>query len=261
GWLPNAYAFAPAAVTALVAATATKVGFYLICRYEFVIFGETLTFGTIGFDQWLVPVGIAGMIGGSLAAVFETDLRRLLAQSSVAQLGYMITGIGLDNTAGATGALVHAFNHALMKGGLFMAAGGLIAAAGSANIDDLRGFGRRMPLTSAAFVVGGLSLIGVPLTIGFVSKWYLVLGAIDAGKLLVAGAFLFASLLALIYVWRVVTRLYEPIEAQSGYAADRRLLHIVPLGLAAVLMVLFGIWTTLPVGMARHAAAILGVSP
>ena len=126
----------------------------------------------------------------------------VLAYSSVAQIGYMILGLSFASVTGLTACILHLFNHALMKGGLFLALGCIVYQLGSADISKFAGLGRRMPWTFAAIVVGGLSVIGVPLTVGFISKWYLVLAALESGQWWVAILILIGSLLAVVYMWR-----------------------------------------------------------
>ncbi len=180
-WLPNAYTYAPAVVTAFIAATSTKVAYYVLVRFAFSVFRVNLTFDGTQVSAILLTLGIAAMFLGSLVAIFQDDIKRMLAYSSVAQIGYMVLGLSLANESGLTGGLVHVFNHAVMKCGLFLVLACIVLRMGSTRLSAFEGLGRRMPLTFAAFVLGGLSLIGVPMTVGFVSKWYLVLGALEAG--------------------------------------------------------------------------------
>ena len=116
----------------------------------------------------------------------------------------MVLGISLVNESGLAGSIVHMFNHAVIKGGLFMVMAAVVLRTGSAELSAMRGLAKRMPLTYLGFVIGGLGLIGVPLTAGFVSKWYLVLGAIENGMWVIVALILLGSLLAVIYIWRVV---------------------------------------------------------
>jgi len=257
-WLPNAYTYAPAIVTAFLAATATKVAYYVLVRFVFSVFGAKLAFDELHLDAVLMPLAIAAMFAGSIVAIFQDDVKRLLAYSSVAQIGYMVLGLSLVSVSGLTGGLVHLFNHALMKSGLFLVMAAILLRTGSTRIDAMAGLGRRMPLTMAAFVVAGLSLIGVPLTVGFISKWYLVTGAIEAGLWPVAVLILLSSLLALIYIWRVVEVAYfrsPPEDAPEIREAPPSLLG--PIWVLAGAIVFFGIFTSLSVGTASAAAQML----
>ncbi|MAS08478.1 monovalent cation/H+ antiporter subunit D family protein [Salinisphaera sp.] len=207
-WLPNAYTYAPSTVSAFIAATATKVAVYALFRFVFTIFGVGYAFGSLPLGTLLLTLAAISMIAGSLASIFQTDVKRLLAWSSVAQMGYIVAGFALASTAGVSAGLVHLLNHGIIKGALFMAVGAMIWRVRASSINDLAGLGRAMPLTSAAFVVGGLSLIGVPATAGFISKWALLSALFEAGRYGVMAVLLVASLLSIIYVGRVIEALY-----------------------------------------------------
>ncbi|MGE4651781.1 MAG: monovalent cation/H+ antiporter subunit D family protein [Myxococcota bacterium] len=256
-WLPNAYSFAPAVVSAFLSATATKVAYYVLVRLIFTVFGAVFVFEVMQLQLLLVPLSLAAMFVGSIAAIYQTHLKRLLAYSSVAQIGYMTLGLGLANQSGLTGGLVHLFNHALMKGGLFLVAACVVYRVGSEYISDLRGLGRRMPLTMAAFVVGGLGLIGVPGTVGFVSKWYLVVGALEREWYGVAFLILLSSLLAAVYVWRVVEVMYFQEAGDSAPREDPPPSMLIPTWVLIGATLFFGFSTDLTAGVAGDAAAML----
>ena len=216
-WLPNAYTYAPSAVTAFIASTATKVAVYLLLRFFFTIFGATFSFDVMQLDRILMPLALIAIVTMSLVAIYQENVKRLLAYSSVAQIGYMVLGISFASVLGLTAGILHLFNHALMKGALFMSMGCIMYRVGSVRLEQMNGLGRAMPWTMAAFVVGGLSLIGVPLTVGFVSKWYLVQAALEQGMWPVAGVVLLGSLLALMYVWKVVEVAYfREVDPELG---------------------------------------------
>lgn len=262
-WLPNAYTYAPAIVSAFLAATGTKVAYYVLVRFVFSVFGAPLAFGELRLDAVLMPVAIAAMFVGSIVAIFQDDIKRMLAYSSVAQIGYMVLGLSFVSVSGLTGGLVHLFNHALMKCALFLVMAAVLLRTGSTRIEAMAGLGRRMPWTMAAFVVGGLSMIGVPLTVGFVSKWYLVVGALEAGLWPVAVLILASSLLALIYVWRVVEVAYfrEP-DVDAPEVSEAPISLLGPIWVLAGATVFFGIFTSLSVGTASAAARmLLGAGP
>ena len=262
-WLPNAYAFAPSVVTAFLAATATKVAVYALIRIYFTIFGGIDVFDTMAVREVLMGLAIIAMFGASLVAIFENNVKRMMAYSSIAQIGYMVLGISIASVTGLGGGIIHLFNHALMKGALFLALGCVFLRLGSVHIRDLDGIGRRMPLTMAAFVVGGLSLIGVPLTVGFVSKWTLIQAALERGWWPLAVVILLTSLLAVVYVWRVVEVSYfRPVPSGAADIAEAPLSMLVPLWVLAGASVYFGANAEHTVTIARGAAAyLLGVSP
>lgn len=262
-WLPNAYTHAPSVVSALLAATATKVGYYILVRIVFTIFGAKFVFELMSMDRVLVPLSLMAMFTGSIAAIYQTDIKRLLAYSSIAQIGYMSLGMSFGNLDGLTGGLVHLFNHAVMKGGLFLAVACITIRLDSSKIADMRGLAKQMPLTAAAIVTGGLALIGVPATAGFVSKWYLVIGALDKGWWVVALLILFSSLLAVIYVWKIVEIMYFG-EAPEGRKPVKEIspMMLVPVWVLIGASIVFGLWTDLTVDVAMAAAQqLMGGTP
>jgi len=260
-WLPNAYTFAPSTVTAFVAATSTKVAVYMLLRFFFTVFGAAYSFDVLQLDLVLLPLALVAIFVTSLVAIFQVDIKRMLAYSSLAQIGYMILGVSFASVTGLTAATLHLFNHALMKGALFMALGAVVYRIGSVHIEAMYGLGRRMPWTMAAFVGAGLSLIGVPLTVGFISKWYLVLGALERGWWPVAGLVLITSLMAVVYVWRVVEVAYFEAgpddDDPEGGVREAPLALLVPTWALVIVNFYFGVDATLTAGVADEAARSL----
>ena len=257
-WLPNAYAYAPSVVTAFLAATATKVAVYALLRFLLGVFGVEFSLDTMPLDLILMVLGVAAILSASLVAVFQDNVKRMLAYSSVAQIGYIVLGISLATTTGISAAMLHLFNHALMKGALFLALGAIVYRLGSVTVDDLAGLGRRMPWTTAAVVLGGLSLIGVPSTAGFVSKWYLVLGALERDLWPIAVVILTGSLLALVYVWKLVEAAYFGRAAGgTPKIQEAPLSMLLPIWILVGTNFYFGIQTDISVGVAQQAAQSL----
>lgn len=257
-WLPNAYAYAPSFATAFLAATATKVAIYLLLRIVFSVYGVAIDLNTLPVSTVLYPLSIAAMFIASILAVYETNLKRMLAYSSVAQIGYITLGIALMNQAGLTGSVVHLFNHALIKGALFLALGAIVYRAETIKLDDLGGIGRTMPLTFAAFVFAGMSLMGVPGTAGFISKYYLIVGALDAGLWPIAFLIVASSLIALVYIGRAVEVAYfRPIASALANAKDPPLMMLVPILVLTFASIYFGIDTELSAGVASRVAETL----
>ena len=257
-WLPNAYAYAPSFATVFLAATATKVAIYLFIRYLFSVFGAWFVFAGMPISAILIVLSIAAMFGAATVAVFQTDLKRMLAYSSVGQVGYITLGIALANLNGLTGALVHILNHALIKSALFMCIGAVVFRSGRVTIEELAGIGRRMPITMSAFVIAGLSLIGVPGTAGFISKWYLIVGAFDRGWWWLAFLIVASSVISVIYVGRVIEAAWfrEPARALDDVKEPPPEM-LVPICLMVFATVYFGIDTDLTAGLAKKAAATL----
>lgn len=243
-WLPNAYTFAPTVVTIFLAATATKVAVYVLIRIVYTVFSGPVIFAAMPINEMLVILGMLSMIGGALAAIWQSNVKRLLAFSSVSQIGYMVLGLGLAQTSGLAGSIVHIFNHAMIKAMLFMAIGCVVFRVGSSELVAIRGFGKHMPVTAACVVVGGLSLVGAPLTLGFITKWLLLQGALDKGWWWVAAAIIIASLLALVYVWRIIAAAYlhpatERVSAAREAPADM-LVALMVLTIASVAIAIDG---------------------
>jgi multicomponent Na+:H+ antiporter subunit D len=256
-WLPNAYTHAPSTVSALLAATATKVGAYVLLRFLFTVFGVGISFTRLNADTALLVFAAAAILVGSIAAIRQDNVKRMLAYSSIAQIGYIALGIGLANVTGLTAAILHLFNHAVIKGALFLALGCVAYRIGGMQLADLRGLGRQMPWTFGAFTAGGLSLIGVPLTAGFISKWYLVLAAVERGWWPVALLIVVGSLLAIVYIWRVVEAAYFTSPARKRDVAEAPAWLLVPTWILVVANFYFGIQTDITVTTAAGAANAL----
>jgi len=261
-WLPNAYAYAPSIVTAFFAATATKVAIYLLIRFTFSIFGLSFSFTAVPLQILFLALGLLGIFVASTAAIYQQNVKHLFAYSSVAQVGYMIVGFSVSTSTGLMATLLHMFNHALMKGAVFLALGAVMYRIGSVQISQFQGLGRQMPLTMAAIVIGGLSLIGVPLTVGFISKWYLIMATLEKGWWPVAVLILVGSLLAVVYLWRIVEIAYfKPPLANTESIQEAPLTLLVPVWILVIANIYFGIDTRLSVEVAQAASlSLFGVS-
>lgn len=265
-WLPNAYTYAPSVISAFLASTTTKVFIYVLLRFMFSLFGPEFVFDVMLMDTVLLVCALLAIFSGSITAIYQDNIKKMLAFSSIAQIGYMILGISLVSVTGLLGGIIHLFNHALMKSVLFLCVACVVYRTGNVFIQDWRGMGQLMPWTMAAFVIAGLSLIGVPLTVGFISKWYLIQAALERDWWWLAAAIVAGSLLAIIYIWRVVEVAYfrKPDEADASPAMRT---HEVPLSMLIPLWVLvlanlyFGIDASLTSQVARQAAKhLLGIN-
>lgn len=261
-WLPNAYTFAPSAVTGYMAATSTKVSVYLLMRFFFTVFGEQFSFEQMQLDMVLMPLALVAIFAMSLVAIYQMNVKRLLAFSSVAQIGYMVLGISFGSVLGVAAGIIHLFNHAVMKGALFMAMGCVMYRIGSVRLEDMKGLGRAMPWTMAAFVGGGLSMIGVPLTVGFISKWYLVQAALEQGRWFVAAVVMVGSLMALIYIWKVVEVAYFQRREDEAEIREAPISLLIPTWALVAASFWFGIDAGTTSSVAISAAeTLLGVMP
>ena len=257
-WLPNAYAYAPSAVSTFLAATATKVAVYVMLRFYFTVFDSSPFFKTMPWAELMLVLSLAAMFVASAMAIFQDDFRRLLAFSSIGQIGYITLGVSFDSTTGLTAAILHLFNHGITKGALFMLAGCAVAVAGGAGMARLAGLGRSMPWTSFGILVGGLGLIGVPGTAGFVSKWYLIRAALESGQWWLVFAIVTSSLFALAYVWRFVEVAYLMAPpAGTPVRREAPLSLLVPGLILTAATVWFGFDTDFTVGTAAGAAVEL----
>lgn len=251
GWLPEAYNRAPSIATAILAATSTKVALYLFIRMHYSVFTPELADSFMPLSQVLLVLGAAGVLVGSASAIVEHSVKRLLALSSVAQIGYMVIGVGLGSALGLQASLLHLFNHALMKAALFMAVAAVVLRVGGSKVSDFRGLGRAMPWTMAAFVIGSLSLIGVPLTVGFVSKWYLILALFDSSHwgLLVVVAI--GSVLALFYIWKIIESAYFQQRDDGGVIKEAPLALLLPMWALVLANLYFGIDTAVTIEVSQ----------
>ena len=258
-WLPNAYTYAPSAVSGLVAATATKVGVYMTIRFLFGIFDPDFSFIAMTGSECLLIFACIGVLVTGIQAIRQDNIKAVLAYSSLGQICYIVIGFALYNHSGLTGSALHIMNHALIKGGMFLSLGCVVYKVGAVHLKDLRGLGRKMPWSMAAFTAGGLGLIGFPLTAGFVSKWFLVKGALDAGLWPVAAIIMLGSLFALIYVWRVVEAIYFGQPEEEREAGDAPFSMVFCTWVLIGLSVVVGVWAAIPESAASAAAdAMLG---
>ncbi|MEM9057468.1 MAG: proton-conducting transporter membrane subunit, partial [Pseudomonadota bacterium] len=212
------------------------------------------------FIGFALPLAVFAILIASAVALFEPQLKRMLAWSSVAQIGYIMLGASLLSESGLTAAIVHLFNHGLAKLALFLVVAGFATRAPTLTVSSLAGLGRQMPWTAAAFALAGLSLIGVPGTAGFISKWYLLLAVLDKGA---AGIALIAviaagSLLAVAYVWRVVeAAFFAPAPADESSPASEFSMLLLVTWAAVLGNLYFGVFSDVPVGLAGAAAELL----
>lgn len=257
-WLPNTYAYAPHAVTAFLAACSTKVALYVFLRIDFFVFQRTLTEHASQFSIYLLPLALAGILYGSAMAMREPHTKRLFAWSSVAQIGYIVLGASLISNAGLSAAIMHMFNHALAKGAIFLAVVVLASQCSTLGPNALNGLGRKHPVVGIAFVVAGLSLVGIPGTAGFISKWLLIEAILDYHRwsvpLLIV--VLLSSIMAVVYVYKVCEALFFKTPDTENSQPLPRLAVVTVLVVSAANLV-FGMAPGLPLELANSAASVL----
>ncbi len=256
-WLPNAYAYAPNFVTVFLSATATKAAFYAIIRMAMTVFSPELDFVEIIFAWVLAPLGALAAIVASFQAIFQTDIRRMLAYSSVAQVGYMVLGLSLATYAGLSASLFHLINHAITKGALFMAVGGVVLTLGSSKLVDLAGVARRAPWTMTALGISALSLVGIPLTAGFLSKVAILEAAFLRGWWWVVVVVGISSALAVLYVGRILeTAFFKTPGPAQAKVTEAPISLLIPLWILAILNLVFGLDASFITGLTDGAASV-----
>ena len=255
-WLPNAYTYAPLASSRLIAPLMTKVMVYVMIRLMISVFGLDFVFGYLDLSQYVIWLAILAIVAGGLLALAQNDLRRMLAYIIVSEIGYTVGGAWLGNQAGMTGAILHIFNDALMTFCLFLVLGNIVYAFKTMDMrfSNLQGLFAKMPLTMAGLVVAGLSIIGVPPTCGFFSKWYLLSGALQAGEYGFMAALILSSLINAILFFRVFEiGFFEPMghghhgHGHGGGAVitEAPVLMLITLGLVSLSLVVFGLYSGL----------------
>ena len=258
-WLPDAHSIAPSPVSVLLSALVIKIGAYSIIRVVYTVFGERLSdgFGLIGVPlSWMASMAI---LVGSLYAIFQTDIKRMLAFSSIAHIGYILLGVSLASTLSLTGGIFHMLNHALGKACLFFCAGAIIYKTGIRNIADFAGLSSKMPITMAAFAIAASSLMGVPPASGFMSKFYLGLGAYQENWIFLA-VILVGSLLSGIYFFKVLAIAYfSPIKEPDSKIRGPELPFsmLMPIVILAIASLAFGVLEDLPVTLIEQAVRLL----
>jgi formate hydrogenlyase subunit 3/multisubunit Na+/H+ antiporter MnhD subunit len=248
-WLPSAMV-APTPVSALLHAVAVvKAGVFGFVRIVCHVFGIELI-GELGIGLWLGAVASITMILGSFFAIGEDNLKRRLAYSTISQLSYILFGVALLSPFGIKGAMVHIPFHGFMKITLFLCAGAIMVVTGKKEISQMAGVGKQMPVTMLAFTIGALGMSGAPPVSGFISKWFLGLGTIQAGALIFLVVILVSSLLDVVYFFPIVKTAFfdTPAEASAADGGKIRnlemerplyLFMVVPLALTALFSVIF----------------------
>jgi multicomponent Na+:H+ antiporter subunit D len=258
-WLPDAYTESPSVVTILIATATSKVTAYAMIRVIFSVFTPQYITESFPVTEVILIIAAIAIIAGAVLAIAQDNLKRMLAYSSISQMGYIMFAIGIANQVALEGGLLHILAHAVMKGCLFMVAGMIIYRTGITTINRLSGLSRTMPIACAAFALAGASMIGIPPTIGFMSKYYLVLGAVEAGEYLAAAVLLIGSLLAAVYIWRVIELMYfgETHGSDLHTGREAPLSMIVPVLILAASCILLGLFVDVLLEVIGPAVTLL----
>lgn len=250
GWLSNSYTFTSSAAASLIAPLTTKVMVYVMIRFMFSVFSPEFVFEHIHLSDIIVWIAIAAIVSGAVLALTSTNFKRILTYIIIAEIGYMVGGAWLGTRAGFTGSILHIFNDALMTFCAFLVAANLKQMLGELRLNNLQNVFAKMPWTMGALVITAMSMIGVPPTCGFFSKWYLIQGALDAGQPFFIAALVLSSLVNIILFFRIFEiGLFEPATAHStGHHAhspmrEAPMSMLMPLLLMAVGLIVAGLYT------------------
>ena len=216
-WQPDAYQHAPDGVTPLIAALVSTVSAYALGRVMYSVFGPEFLTATPYLTEVVVTVGAVSVLAGSTLAVIQRDVTRMLAYSSVSQFGLVVAAYGLVTQTAFVGAVVHLIGHGVMKAGLFVAAAVVAVSYGARTVDEYAALGKNRPVTAASMGVLLIALIGIPPSAGFIGKWYIAVGAVEAEVWAVAAVIFLSTMLTLAYAARLLETMYftpaTPAEA------------------------------------------------
>ncbi|MEA3470872.1 MAG: monovalent cation/H+ antiporter subunit D family protein, partial [Thermodesulfobacteriota bacterium] len=250
-WLPDAYTKAPSVASTLIAPLMTKVAIYVMIRLMFTIFRPYLSFELLPMTKILLTAGIVAIFAGAIMALAQVDFKRMLCYIIVAEVGYMVGGIGLANSVAIKGVVLHIMNDVVMTLGLFTVAGIISFKMRSHNLSDFEGLFKKMTFTMTAFVVVALSIIGVPPTCGFFSKWYLIQGSVIAGNWIFVVAILFSSLINIVLFFRIIEIGYYSFDSSVSHGhgndgdsviSEAPVSMLVPTLVVAVIILLIGLY-------------------
>ena len=250
-WLPDAYTYAPSAVSAAVAPLVTKVMAYVIIRVMFTVFKADFPIAMIRVTDLMVWFGTLAILFGAVMALSQTDYKRMLSYVIVAEIGYIIGGIGVANATAIKGAVFHIVNDAMMMAILFLVAGMVMYRTNGHRIDDFKGLFKKMPFTAVIFTVGALAVIGVPPTCGFFSKWYLLYGGIQANQWGFVAALIASTLISVALFFRIFDKgLFTHAQEHgshkgsddNAHAGEAPLSMLLPAFALALAILLVGIY-------------------
>ncbi len=253
-WLPEAHSIAPSPVSAILSGLVVKIGVLGMIRI-YQIYYQAPKIDLSGLNTVLMWLGAISIIVGAFFAMTQEDIKTMLAYSTISNIGYIFLGLGLSSTYGLIGAAVHIFNHALIKATLFLGAGSIIYRTGLRDLSDLKGVAKTMPVTCAAITIGAVSIVGLPPTAGFICKWYIALGAMEAGLPFFAVVLLFGALLIFVYYIRMINAFYfqEPVHESVIGAHESPVSMLIPILILAVLCLVMGVFARIPLSFIEPA--------
>jgi len=256
-WLPDAHSAAPSPISAVLSGVMVQTGAYALIRILILVFGSMQSV----WQMTLAVFAVFTMFGGNMMALLQNDLKRLLAYSTIAQMGYIIFGLATVSQYGLTASLFHILNHAIMKGLLFFCAGSFLHQAKTRDLRKLRGIRKTMPITSLSFAIGAIAIAAIPPLNGFWSELMIMAAGIQAGMILFSALMLVNVILSVVYYIRVirVVLLDEP-TAVSQKATEAPASMLIPTLILAALCIIIGVYPGPFITMASQAAeAMLNV--
>jgi len=253
-WLPDAHSAAPSPISAMLSGVVVETGIYAICRVGFTVLSRIEV-------RWLSVLAILSLITmfvGNLTPLLQTDIKRLLAYSSIGQIGYMLAGLATGSVLGTTGTLMHIFNHGIMKGTAFLCAGMILYRLETRDMRDMAGIGRKMPVTAAIFSLSLFALTGIPPLNGFISELTIIMATIEANMAWLGIAVIINSVISAAYYLRTIKTLFQPVtQKKVEEAKEGPWVMLIPLIVMAGLIIILGIYPDILINFARSAALAL----
>ncbi|MFQ5975042.1 MAG: monovalent cation/H+ antiporter subunit D family protein [Candidatus Hydrothermarchaeales archaeon] len=257
-WVPDAYTHAPAPVNALCSGITLEVGAYVLIRLFYAIFGISFVSFT-ALNEIIPLLAAVAIIFGSLFAIAQNDIYRMLAYSTVSQMGYIVLGATLFSHSGLIGGIYHLINHSVMKATMFLAVGAVIYKTGIRDISELGGLGKKMPWTMGAFSIAALGMVGIPPLAGFMSKFFLVVGSLESNWAFVF-VILASSLLNAVYFIRVINHIYFGVPPDAKIERDEApFIMLIPTVLMGLLVIFLGVFPQVPLAIIKPAVGLLGL--
>jgi len=255
GWLIKTYAYAPSIVTTYFSGTSTKIGIYILLRVFLDILNSISPLEYYKLAQFILFISLLGVLLSTFYAVKQQEVKKMLAYSSVAQLGYIIIAIMLLIPDGLTASLIHVVNHSIIKTGLFLIIAIIFINNQNVMIEDLSGLGKKYPILMSCFVVLGFGLIGLPITSGFISKWYLVTAMLKSEYWYFTFIVLLTSFMTLFYVWALIEKIYFATNNNSSTVNNISIYQIFCVITLTIMTIYLGLETSLTSGIAQNISS------
>jgi proton-translocating NADH-quinone oxidoreductase chain N len=253
-WLPDAYQAAPAPISAILSGIVIGPGIFVIAKVFFTTFLSIQAM----WAPALAVLSTITMLVGNITALMQTDIKRMLAYSSIGQVGYMLIGLAVGTQLGLTGTFLQFFNHALMKGCAFLCVGAIIYRLGSRELSDIQGVGRKMPLTAFALAISVAALVGLPPLAGFPGELALFTSAVQADMTWLGVVLLLNSVISAGFYLRIIYSLVQPVSSpKAEQIKEAPILMLIPILALAALIILFGVWPDPLINFAGDAANAL----